>query len=197
MLEHPLLDVTWSRYEPGERGPDLHVHHGHSDAFYVVEGEVRFPLGPEAEPLTAPAGSFVLAPPNVAHKFDNDGAGVARWLNLHAPSGGFIEYLRGRNDAFDQHDPPPDGGRPRADAIVHLAGAAERLEQDGPALHVRELAVPPEGLDGVAGEAEGFFVLHDGLEGAGPGEWISTTPGAPYRLLGLTNARVLHVRATS
>ena len=24
---HPEVTVTWSRYAPGEKGPDLHVHH--------------------------------------------------------------------------------------------------------------------------------------------------------------------------
>ena len=29
------LIVTWFRYEPGQKGPDPHVHHHHTDAFYV------------------------------------------------------------------------------------------------------------------------------------------------------------------
>ncbi len=41
LFEHPMIDVTWSRYEPGQRGPDPHVHHEHTDAFYVVEGELE------------------------------------------------------------------------------------------------------------------------------------------------------------
>ena len=32
------LIVSWFRYEPGEHGPDPHVHHHHNDAFYVLEG---------------------------------------------------------------------------------------------------------------------------------------------------------------
>ena len=28
LLEHPSLDVTWSRYEPGEQGPDRAVAGG-------------------------------------------------------------------------------------------------------------------------------------------------------------------------
>ena len=54
LYRHPLIDVTWSRYEPGERGPDPHVHHRHVDAFYVVEGELAFGLGPAVEPVRAP-----------------------------------------------------------------------------------------------------------------------------------------------
>jgi len=41
----------------------------------------------------APAGSYVLAPPGVAHCFRNVGDSPARALNIHAP-GGFVEYRR-------------------------------------------------------------------------------------------------------
>jgi hypothetical protein len=45
LLAHDLLDVTWSRYEQGERGPEPHVHHEHVDSFFVLEGELVFGLG--------------------------------------------------------------------------------------------------------------------------------------------------------
>src|SRR6266480_1108905 len=35
------LAVTESVYGPGEKGPDPHVHHEHTDAFIVVEGRSR------------------------------------------------------------------------------------------------------------------------------------------------------------
>ena len=31
--ERQDLAITWSRYAMGERGPDLHVHREHTDAF--------------------------------------------------------------------------------------------------------------------------------------------------------------------
>jgi uncharacterized cupin superfamily protein len=40
LVGEPALTVTFSRYAPGERGPDLHVHREHIDAFYVLEGEL-------------------------------------------------------------------------------------------------------------------------------------------------------------
>ena len=70
---HEPISITWSRYAPGQRGPDLHVHREHSDAFYVLEGELTFGLGPEGDPVRVPAGGFVAAPPNVAHSFANEG----------------------------------------------------------------------------------------------------------------------------
>jgi mannose-6-phosphate isomerase-like protein (cupin superfamily) len=32
------ITMTRSHYGPGERGPDPHVHHEHTDSFYVLEG---------------------------------------------------------------------------------------------------------------------------------------------------------------
>jgi hypothetical protein len=33
LVERPELSMTWSRYAPGERGTDLHIHREHTDAF--------------------------------------------------------------------------------------------------------------------------------------------------------------------
>jgi len=44
------LIVTWFRYEPGQKGPDAHIHEHHTDAFYVLEGELELSLGPELTP---------------------------------------------------------------------------------------------------------------------------------------------------
>ena len=72
LLAHELADVTWARYEAGERGPQPHVHREHVDAFYVLEGELELGLGREAATVvSARAGTFVLVPPNVVHMFGN------------------------------------------------------------------------------------------------------------------------------
>src|SRR6266568_4455291 len=49
LCELEQLIVTWFRYEPGEKGPDPHIHRRHADAFYVLEGEVDFGLGPDVK----------------------------------------------------------------------------------------------------------------------------------------------------
>ena len=41
-----------------------------------------------------------------------------RYLNFHAPGGGFADYLRGVTPGFDSEDPPADGGRPAEEALV-------------------------------------------------------------------------------
>jgi len=116
------LTVTWSRYGAGERGPDLHVHREHTDAFYVLTGELTFEVGPSAQRVRAPAGTSVAVPPNVVHTFVNASGAEATWLNFHAPDKGFAAYLRASRDgidaAWDSFDPPADGGRPAADVVV-------------------------------------------------------------------------------
>jgi mannose-6-phosphate isomerase-like protein (cupin superfamily) len=108
------------------------VHERHADAWYVLEGELTFGVGPGGEELhAAPAGTLVLVPAGVVHTFRNDGSATARFLNVHAPSMGFAESLRaardGRDFRWDSFDPPADGGRPAADVIVRGSGEGESI----------------------------------------------------------------------
>lgn len=207
LVEHPLIDATWSRYDAGERGPDLHVHHEHVDAFYVVDGELEFGVGPDGGSVRAPAGTFVAVPPDVAHSFSNASDSTARWLNFHAPSTGFIAWLRGERDAFDSDGVPASGGRAAADATVTTANAEGELVREAQ-LEAMELTVDddfdmaPHQHDG---QVDSFFVLEGEVElatgdeyvRAGPRSWLCAPPGAPHGLrnAGAAPARVLYVRA--
>lgn len=130
---HEHVVVSEIRLSPGTPGPAAHVHHHHSDAFYVLEGELTVRLGDEERPLDP--GGFVRIPPNVVHTVRNASeAAPLRVLNVHAPSMGFDDYLRAGRDGdqagrerFDQHEPPADGGRPAADARVLAKGEGEPL----------------------------------------------------------------------
>ena len=115
-VDNEHLTLTEHEYGPGKRGARPHVHHDHSDAFLVLEGEVQITF--ESGPLRASAGTFVLIPPEVVHSFDNASDAAARFFNVHAPACGFGDYLRGRNPGFDQHDPPQDGGADPASIVV-------------------------------------------------------------------------------
>src|SRR5919204_451037 len=84
--------VTWFRYGPGEKGPERHTHGDQGDAFYGLEGQVEFRVGDE--PRLAGPGTFVAAPPGSVHGFRHGGPEPIRFLNLHAPPGGFLERLR-------------------------------------------------------------------------------------------------------
>ena len=68
-----------------------HFHKGHSDSFYVLEGEIEFHVGDEV--VLGSPGTYVLAPPGVVHYFSNVSDSPAKLLNLHTP-GGFVEYRR-------------------------------------------------------------------------------------------------------
>ena len=116
LVDTDELAMTETVYGSGERGPELHVHHGHVDGFVVVEGELTIAIRDGS--LRAPVGTLVLVPPDVVHTFRNDGTEVARFFNLHVPSCGFGDYLRGRKLDFDQHDPPADGGLDPASLIA-------------------------------------------------------------------------------
>src|ERR687894_3257855 len=96
LADDAAMSITWSRYGPGERGPDLHVHHEHIDAFYVLEGELTFST--TGDPLRVGPGGFVAVPPDVAHGFANESGADVRWLNIHAPDTGFAQYMRGARD---------------------------------------------------------------------------------------------------
>src|SRR5262249_8360844 len=90
--ELSLLEITFA---PGS-GVDPHFHKGHSDSFYLLEGELEFHVGDEVVHPTP--GSYVLAPPTVLHWLPNAvpwsrtvGDAPARMLNL-PPPGGFVQY---------------------------------------------------------------------------------------------------------
>ena len=58
----------------------------------MLEGQLEWRVGPDLEPHTGAAGSFVSVPRDVLHTFRNPGPGWA-FLNLHAPGSGFERYL--------------------------------------------------------------------------------------------------------
>jgi quercetin dioxygenase-like cupin family protein len=131
LCSHPLLDVTWSRYEDGEDGPEPHVHHEHVDSFYVLEGEVVFTLGGSQRVVAGPE-TWISVPQDVVHTFRNESGSTAAFLNYHAPSGGFAANLLGRRDgrevAWDSYDPPADGGRPANEAVVNARNEGELID---------------------------------------------------------------------
>ena len=57
---------------PGVPGPPQHVHRAYDEAWYVLEGEMTFHLGADAQECTA--GSVVFAPRGTPHTFSNTGS---------------------------------------------------------------------------------------------------------------------------
>jgi quercetin dioxygenase-like cupin family protein len=126
------VTITHARYAPGQSVAGPHIHHEHTDAFYVLEGELTFEIGREAKTVTVPAGGFVAAPPGLAHSFRNNSDRPARWLTIHAPDGGFAAFMHGIRDhakvAWDIASVPADGGPPATEAIVSFDLADEHQE---------------------------------------------------------------------
>jgi mannose-6-phosphate isomerase-like protein (cupin superfamily) len=123
LYDRDELAVTWTRFGPYRDGAEPHVHRDHSDLFFVLAGELTLLLGPDFEERVLQAGTLALAPPLVVHGFRNGSEDELRYLNFHAPGGGFAEYMRGATPGFDSEDPPTDGGRPAAEAVLVLPGA--------------------------------------------------------------------------
>ena len=223
LVDRDELTLTWFRYAPGEEGPDPHIHRRHTDAFYVLQGELELGLGPGvAEVVRGTAGTLVAAPPEVVHTFRNASDGEAIFLNVHAPSMGFGDMLRARRDGreedaarFDQFEPPSGGGRPVADGVVSGPEDGERFDRgnrvvtlkgDLPELSVNDIAFDPDfavdphrhddHVDSfyvLGGEIE--FTLEDRALRAAPGTWVSAPPGTlhGFRNPGPGRARVLNL----
>jgi quercetin dioxygenase-like cupin family protein len=91
------LSLTYASRAAGEPVTDPHIHQ-HTEAFYILEGELTFEVGAEREMITIGAGGFLAAPPGVAHSFGTAGGHPARWLIIHASNGGFAAFMRGIRD---------------------------------------------------------------------------------------------------
>ena len=122
LVAREVLTVIESRCAPGERIAGPHVHHEHADSFHVLEGELVFELGREAETIVLGAGGFVSVPQRVMHAFRTGGDGPSRWLTIHTPDGGFAAFMRGNRDGvrveWDIAPVPPDGGLPASEATI-------------------------------------------------------------------------------
>jgi quercetin dioxygenase-like cupin family protein len=150
LVEHELIDVTWSRYEPGEAGPDPHIHLRHVDAFYIVEGELEFGVGPEVEWVRAPARTFVLVPPNVVHTFRNASGATAR-SNRTLTILGDEQRLSALEIAFDStFSVEPHRHDDEVDSFFVLEGEVEFTLEDRVVVARRGtwLSAPPGALHG-------------------------------------------------
>ena len=127
LLAREEITVIHGRFSPGEEIAGPHVHHEHTDSFYVLEGELTFELGREGQTITVSSGGFVSVPPGVAHALRTAGDRPAQWLTIHTPDGGFAAFMRGMRDGieveWDFAAVPADGGLPAGEATVSLGVA--------------------------------------------------------------------------
>src|SRR5437870_7474249 len=75
-------DGRWTLYEytapPQFVGPPPHWHKETDEAFFVLEGTIRFEVGGDS--VDAPAGGYARVPPGVVHRFSNPFDEPARFL---------------------------------------------------------------------------------------------------------------------
>jgi thiamine-phosphate pyrophosphorylase len=104
-VDLPQLALVENAADGEFEGPELHVHLRHADCFHVLEGALELDL--EGGCRVVEAGTSVVVPPGVPHTF-RAAAPRVRYLNVHAPNSGFVEYLRALNAGervpFDQYD---------------------------------------------------------------------------------------------
>lgn len=222
LSDHESLHVTWSRFGPGREGADLHVHHAHTDLFYVLRGDFSLRLGIEGREVVAGAGTLLRLPRMVVHGFRNSSDAEMRYLNFHAPGREFADYLRalrdGRSFSYDQHPPPADGTRPASDA--QLGGHESMHEEVGFRValltEVEEIAVSETLADpGIQSphrhlhrqHVESFYVIQGSLlfeaghreVRAAEGTWIQVPSGVPhtFSVAGDGPARWLNIHTPS
>lgn len=142
--------------------------------------------------VVVPAGSLAIVPPLVVHGFRNGSDAEVRYLNLHAPGRGFADFMRalrdGRPAAYDQWDPPPDGGRPASEVVVARDGP---VLADTAEIAVVRLRCAPGAAPGPAalpGHVVSFYVLAGELTlsagerelRAPAGSWAQVPPGVAH-----------------
>lgn len=99
------LAVLENAIPPGQ-GPPMHTHANEDEAWYVLDGELRFVLDGTESRL--PAGSFVFVPSGATYTFQNVGGQPARILVIFTPAGleTFFErvtQLSAGNDVLDAY----------------------------------------------------------------------------------------------
>lgn len=165
----PELTLAEYRWPSGRQGPERHVHHDHSDAFYVLGGSMTMAVGPDADEVKLRAGDFMLVPPGVAHTFTNMAGAEAHFLNFHAPDCGYAESLRGRREGFDQHPIALGEGGPVSEVVLRRSERDERSSEKAGAGHafaLTELLLPPGARQSLTGGRKlgSLYVLEGSLE---------------------------------
>jgi quercetin dioxygenase-like cupin family protein len=102
LVDTEELGVVEVRSSPGGAAPPAHVHRRHSELFYVLAGELTFTVA--GEERRAGKGELVRVPPDTVHTFAVTGVSEARYLNMHAPSCGFGDFVRALHAARDEHE---------------------------------------------------------------------------------------------
>jgi uncharacterized cupin superfamily protein len=101
------VDGALAHYEyiakPAAKGSPQHIHHGHDETFYIVEGEFEFTLGTTT--ASAGPGSFLLVKRGQPHGFRNSGESQGRIVGTFAPA--LAQYFRELAQIIARTGAPP------------------------------------------------------------------------------------------
>jgi quercetin dioxygenase-like cupin family protein len=81
---HGAVALIVATFAPGT-GALAHLHRGHDECFYVLDGTFRFRAGDDL--IEAGPGALCFAPRNAAHGFENIGDAPGSLLGVIAPAG--------------------------------------------------------------------------------------------------------------
>ena len=115
-LAAPSDAIAFYEYvsEPGVAGAPQHIHHGHDETFFVIEGRYEFTIGARCERLGP--GAFLSVPRGTPHSFRNTGDTAGRIVGTFSPAA-FANYFRELAAIIDTTGTVPDH-----DAWVELYG---------------------------------------------------------------------------
>ena len=217
-IERPEISVNEVNVGPDFEGAGPHFHKEHVDVVLRPRRRARVHNGTET--LRAGAGTSVAVPPGIVHGFTNPGPGGARYLNIHAPDGGFIEYLRRITgdgvrvdwDSYDVDEPygpadaivvGPDGG----ERLVRPSGLTNTIRAETTELSLLELQFDErwEGVDPHSHDdhVDSFFVLdgevdfllEDRTVRAGAGTYVAAPPHVTHGFRPVGPARLFNLHA--
>jgi quercetin dioxygenase-like cupin family protein len=95
---------------PPGGGTPMHVHHREYENFYVLEGEFTVHVGGHVH--RAAAGSFLFAPREIPHRYENTGQSTGRLLVMAEPGG--LDRM------FEEFQGAIVAGRPDMDKIGEI-----------------------------------------------------------------------------
>ena len=111
-----ILEVT----EPAGAEAPLHVHHSEDEAFWVLDGDVRFEIG-EAT-IEAHAGDYAFGPRHIPHRYTVGEEGC-RMLFILTP-GGFEDLVMAMSEPAGARTlPPPSSEEPDMAQLKAIASA--------------------------------------------------------------------------
>jgi mannose-6-phosphate isomerase-like protein (cupin superfamily) len=97
----------------GGDGPPPHIHHGHDEVFFIVEGSLTVHTADGPQP--AGVNSLVVVPRGAQHTFSNDGEVAMRMVGTFSPAR-FENYFEELAEEIAKHN----GERPSPAVIAGL-----------------------------------------------------------------------------